>query len=466
MIYLYNKNNFIKKNKMGGLRPIGSEKLQGMDKIRRMIEISRYNENTPVSINEDRSTEYSINMADGNTYQIVKEKTGYIIKQKLDESTNDYIAPMKNRKYYPSYSQAFKRLNLMAKEINTLVENTEGISLYGEAKKYVLKKSNLKEEDDMMTDEFKEQAVPAPAPAPAPSPAPAPAPAPVEEPMPEPTPEEEPMPEPEMDDETPEDDEEVTFKSIQKLTGKLAQKIRTLESNSEDEDEGMTGNDVKYVINSILSSLDLDKLDEDDVDEIMSRFEGEEGGMGSDDEMMDEPMPEDGMEEPMPEEGNEEPVPAPEGEMAEMQSLGDKFMNKFKGAYTSTMSDKLSMDEMDDMDDYGMKGSRGRRNMYNDDHFSHGTFSESKVDAILSKYFSVEDAKKQLNEDKINNFLHLSETRNEITRLSETTRQERSAIKFLEENKKANLVGISNKRNLIFRLNNEEFKVSPKGSIL
>jgi hypothetical protein len=405
-------------------------------------------------------------MADGNTYQIVKEKTGYIIKQKLDESTNDYIAPMKNRKYYSSYSQAFKRLNLMAKEINTLVENTEGISLYGEAKKYVLKKSNLKEEDDMMTDEFKEQAVPAPAPAPAPSPAPAPAPAPVEEPMPEPTPEEEPMPEPEMDDETPEDDEEVTFKSIQKLTGKLAQKIRTLESNSEDEDEGMTGNDVKYVINSILSSLDLDKLDEDDVDEIMSRFEGEEGGMGSDDEMMDEPMPEDGMEEPMPEEGNEEPVPAPEGEMAEMQSLGDKFMNKFKGAYTSEMSDKLSMDEMDDMDDYGMKGSRGRRNMYNDDHFSHGTFSESKVDAILSKYFSVEDAKKQLNEDKINNFLHLSETRNEITRLSETTRQERSAIKFLEENKKANLVGISNKRNLIFRLNNEEFKVSPKGSIL
>ena len=37
---------------------------------------------------------------------------------------------------------------------------------------------------------------------------------------------------------------------------------------------------------------------------------------------------------------------------------------------------------------------------------------------------------------------------------------------FLEENKKATLVGISNKRNLIFKLNNEEYKVSPKGSIL
>ena len=31
---------------MGNLKPIGSEKLQGMDKINRIIEISRYNENT------------------------------------------------------------------------------------------------------------------------------------------------------------------------------------------------------------------------------------------------------------------------------------------------------------------------------------------------------------------------------------------------------------------------------------
>ena len=52
---------------MGNLRPIGSEKLQGMDKIRRMIEISRYNENTPNPVNESKSTEYSIDLADGNT---------------------------------------------------------------------------------------------------------------------------------------------------------------------------------------------------------------------------------------------------------------------------------------------------------------------------------------------------------------------------------------------------------------
>ena len=37
---------------MGDLKPIGSEKLQGQDKIRRIMEIARFNETTPSSINE------------------------------------------------------------------------------------------------------------------------------------------------------------------------------------------------------------------------------------------------------------------------------------------------------------------------------------------------------------------------------------------------------------------------------
>jgi len=41
---------------MGGLRPIGSEKLQGMDKIKRMIEISKYKESIPQRVNEDKKT--------------------------------------------------------------------------------------------------------------------------------------------------------------------------------------------------------------------------------------------------------------------------------------------------------------------------------------------------------------------------------------------------------------------------
>ena len=120
---------------MGGIKPIGSEKLEGMDKIKRIMEIARYNENIPQAVNETKSTEYSINFADGNTYRIEKERQGYIIKVAINESDSEYIDNIKSRKYYPSYSQALKRLNLMAKEINVLHENEEGISLIGEQKK-------------------------------------------------------------------------------------------------------------------------------------------------------------------------------------------------------------------------------------------------------------------------------------------------------------------------------------------
>ena len=102
---------------MGKIKPIGSEKLEGLAKLNRIMEIARYKENIPKPINEDKSVEYTITLADGNTYRIDKERNGYVIKKGLNEST-DYIEPMKNRKFYSSYSQAFKRLNLIAKEVN------------------------------------------------------------------------------------------------------------------------------------------------------------------------------------------------------------------------------------------------------------------------------------------------------------------------------------------------------------
>ena len=120
---------------MSGLKPIGSEKLTGQDKINRIMEIARFNETIPQVINETAKSEYSISLADGNNYQIVKERQGYIIKKTISESETDYVEPMKNRKFYSSYSQAFKRLNLIAKEVNTLTGNEEGISLFGEQKK-------------------------------------------------------------------------------------------------------------------------------------------------------------------------------------------------------------------------------------------------------------------------------------------------------------------------------------------
>ena len=124
---------------MADLKPIGSEKLTGQDKLNRIMEIARFKEVAPKTINENASTEYSISLADGNNYQIVRERQGYIIKKTISESETDYIEPMKNRKYYSSYSQALKRLNLVAGELNRLNENEEGVSLYGEQKKFTLK---------------------------------------------------------------------------------------------------------------------------------------------------------------------------------------------------------------------------------------------------------------------------------------------------------------------------------------
>jgi len=243
------------------------------------MEIARYKENTPNTLNETSSSQYVIPMADGNEYQIVKEKLGYIIKKTISESSTDYIEPMKNRKYFPSYSQALKRLNLLAKELNRLNENEEGIELFGEQKKFVLKTPK-----------------PAPAPeaeAPMPPAEPPAVPAPALPPSPETTADmgpEEMSPEvdasAEMDAEvtTPDGEmdieagseemgmdqgeEVVTFKQIQKLTGKLTQKIRDF-----DNQDGMTSEDIKYVINMVLSALDLKNLSDEDKEDIMAKFE-------------------------------------------------------------------------------------------------------------------------------------------------------------------------------------------------
>jgi len=258
---------------MADLKPIGSEKLQGDEKIKRILEIARYQENIPSRINETSRVEFAKQLADGTNYEIVKEKQGYIIKKMVNESL-EYIEPMKNRKYYGSYSQALKRLNLMAGEVNRLTENEEEVSMYniGEQKKFTLKTPK------------------APAPAPAPEPV-------AELPPPAPAPEEGSMDAPlddagldapeggeemdmdmeldtpdgdmemDMDSETSEPDEEVTFRVVQKLTGKLGQKIRLMNDSI-----GMTSEDIKYVINSILSALDLTKLDEEDKEDVMNKF--------------------------------------------------------------------------------------------------------------------------------------------------------------------------------------------------
>ena len=409
---------------MADLKPIGSEKLQGAEKIARIMEIARYGEAPKQEINVNETTDYTRVLADGNVYGIVKERNGYIVKKGIDESTLDYIDPMKNRKYHSSYSQALKKLNLIAGELNRLNENEQGTELFGEQKKFVLKTPT--------------SSAPAPAPepmAPAPvAPAPEAAPEPMgDESMPEPPsddmmPDDMEMDEPSMDEPSMDepmggegDEGPVTLKQVQELTGKLGQKLRAYASEQE-----MTSEDVKYVLNSILSAVDLNLLDETDKEDILSRFEGEEGGEegSSYDEIGMEPTEPDTSDLDMG------------GEITAEPEVGES--DGYKSKINAIMD---------------------------------GMFTESKVDKILSKYFIETPEEKELNESKkvqtyIKKKINKVSVMEEVKNLSETIEQELTSEFILRENEGAKFIGKTNLKNLVFENEGKQIKVSPKGEIL
>jgi len=384
---------------MADLKPIGSEKLTGQDKIKRIMEIARFKENIPNSLNETSRSEYGINLADGMSYEIVKERQGYIIKKVMTEGTTEYIEPMKNRKYYSSYSQAFKRLNLLAGELNRLNENEEGVSLFGEQKKFVLKtpKPAAEPAPEAMAPPMAPPAVPSPELPPSPEAMP-PSPEGMDMGMdlgsdvggemgaPEDGEVEDVTFDAEMDTEVggPDAEEKVTFKTIQKLTGKLTQKIRTL-----DNEEGMTSENIKYVINMVLSSLDLGSLSEEDKEDIMSKFDEVE----SEDEMgggIEGTSPEDDITSDAEVEDIQADMDVPvEGEMQEMGN----------GAIFDSI------------------------------------FGESKVDKVISKYFEI--SKKEILENrekfvqrKKESVVSLKRQMVEVQKLVETVEQKLASKKF------------------------------------
>ena len=421
---------------MSELKAIGSEKLTGQNKLSRIMEIARFNEVIPSKINETSNSEYSISLSDGYKYEIVKERQGYIIKKNINESEADYIEPMKNRKYYSSYSQALKRLNLLTKEVNRINEQEEETSLFGEQKKFTLK-------------------------LPTPAPAPEVAAAPPAEPPAVPSPELPPSPDMGADtgmsadmgmgadmggedvnvdmnadmggedvnvdvnddmgvDAGSEDSEEqVTFKTIQKLTGKLTQKIRTL-----DNEDGMTSEDIKYVINMVLSSLELSTLSEEDKEDIISKFDEDSEDLGGDD-MGGEDMTDDSEVEDIQ---TDMDVPVEGGDGSEMTEYGN-------GAIMDSI------------------------------------FKESKVDKVISKYFEVtkqeirESANKKA-QKQIKIKSDVKKKMGSVIKLTETIEQELAAKKFLEKNSNYNFIGITNKKNLVFENNGRQKRISTEGIVI
>ena len=333
----------------------------------------------------------------------------------------DYIDHMKNRKYYRSYSQALKRMNLMAGELNRLNENELGVSMYNiqEQSKFTLKLPKSAEE--------------APAP--------------------------EMMDAPEMDvdmemgddemtmdtdmevgddmemdsEETPEmgaEEEEVDFKVIQKLTGKLGQKIRTMNDSV-----GMTSEDIKYVMNSIISALDFSKLDMEDKEDILAKIEDEESDYGM------------------------------EGDDLDMDLSGDDELDLDMGMELDSSTDG-EMGEGDVVGVYSNIKKQRNEEMTEDEKVQtsiskimDGIFGESNVDKVLEKYFLVSESEKKTNTKKKNKSIS-------VVSLAESIEQKTAVEFMLSESKELKFLGKTNKGNLIFEHQGKQIKVTTEGEVL
>ena len=253
---------------MAELKPLGSEKLNGDDKLKRILELTYFNSNK----NNSRSSskpELVKESKNGGVYGVVKEKDGYYVKRGLNESSLDYIGGMfmKNKNKFSSYAEAFKRLELL-----------KGQEELQEATKYVLKQNKPQQEAPMP--EAPMDLPPAPA-ADASGDVPPPSPE-GEAPMDAPT--DAPPAEGGEDDDAGKRSSYMA--EAQKYAGKLGQELRDLHDR-------MESDDIKYILNMIISAVDLDKLSDEDIEDVAKKFEREEeeGEMGSEEPTGEEPAP-------------------------------------------------------------------------------------------------------------------------------------------------------------------------------
>jgi hypothetical protein len=276
---------------MADLKPLGSEKLNGDDKLKRILELTYYNNNKKTS--SSTKAELVSESKTGGVFGIVKEKDGYYVKRGLNESSLDYIGGMfmKNKNKFSSYSEAFKRLDLL-----------KGQEELQEATKYVLKQNKPQQEAPMPEPSM--DAAPAPSPEMAPE-----------------IPSEPSSDVPSLDSLPSEDGEAPMgdmggeskksdyMAEVQKYAGKLGQELRDLHDR-------MESDDIKYVLNMIISAVDLEKLDDEDIEEIGKKFDRDEEEEPTDD-MGGEEIP------------AEEPVSADSelGEDATMDAL-ESFINE------------------------------------------------------------------------------------------------------------------------------------------
>ena len=183
----------------------------------------------------------------------------------------------------------------------------------------------------------------------------------------------------------------------------------------------MTSEDIKYVINMVISALDLKSLSDEDKEDIISKFEEDSEDMGGDD-VDGEDLTDDNEVEDI--QANMD-IPV-ESEMEEEHGHGAIF-------------DSI--------------------------------FGESKVDKVISKYFEV--SKKELREQKERQVQESLKKKSEakkimesVVTMTETIAQELAAKKYIQENLDSKFVGITNKKNLVFETKGGQVRITPNGDLI
>jgi len=280
---------------------INPKSLKGKDKMGRiknlMGRMNTLNESTSLS-----ELELVKKGPNGVIYGIVRENHKYFIKTTEKQSGNllaedfNYVGGLQNKfdEAYNSYAEVTKQLNLkfdMLNESFGIEENnnifeTDGVAFDG-GTGFAMEEVVI-EAEEVDEQEYKLKVD---------------APAPIEEPAMDSEvgvedevevdveTEEDFDEEPAMDDMGGEDDESDPVKKIQKMTGKIAQKIREMEDVDTDLE--------KYVINSVISALHLDQFSDEDIEDVISKLESEdeEDDMGAEDGGEELPLEEPEMEE-------------------------------------------------------------------------------------------------------------------------------------------------------------------------
>tara|TARA_Y100000034_G_C6882433_1_gene404556 strand:- start:304 stop:1707 length:1404 start_codon:yes stop_codon:yes gene_type:complete len=465
---------------MANLKPVGSEKLTLDSKLKRIMEIANYGVVQPTKEHNTATLEYSIQGADGCNYGIIRENSNYNILKEGKKGYTHLDGMLNNKKYtFSSFSGALKKLNLLMKPLNESYNKGHQLNLIGEQEedtKFVLKTPEAEEEEDFSLD-VEEGGT-----------------------------EEEFGGEEELDldlegeedfdlegdleaEEAEGDAEEENFtKAIQKLTGKLGQKLRDVPETEVD------GDLIKYVLNSIISAVDLTKLSEEDTDDIIAKIEDdeeldytEEGEydveLGGEEELdldLDLEGEEEGgeeidleteLEESVVDMDNEEDINEfwPAVRAAAGAAAGDWAVKKAtKSLGLDEVDVPLNADEVDGigvdpeiLDDIADVFNEGKTQQTISKYFKYTTKEKAKKNKLIAEKLSkIRSQKTEL----LTNAIGRAKTKRAIHESLCSYEQETTVNQFLKENKEFEFIGNNERESIFFRNKGKLVEITKYGT--